>query len=143
MPNGFGPLGLARVYGDDAAPDGLSHVSAGVDRDHQNGGGPDVVKPQGSIGEVGQAIVHKHGLQHHGGAPEDLHIDPDDGPYNLQEELFQGMIPGSVGNGVEHAADKAKDAANAGGDQGQGQGVADTGKIGGAVLAPELPNVGG
>ena len=81
--DGLGALGLAGINGDNAAPDGLGHVSAGVDGHHQNGGHPDVGELQGAVREVGQAVEDKHRLQHHGGAPEDFHIDPDDGPNQL------------------------------------------------------------
>ena len=66
----LGPLGLAGVNGEDAAADRLGHVGAGIDGDHQKGGGPDVVKAHGVVGEVGQAVVEEHSLEHHGGCPE-------------------------------------------------------------------------
>ena len=62
----FGPLGLAGVNGEDAAADRLGHVGAGIDGDHQKGGGPYVVKAHGVVGEVGQAVVEEHSLEHHG-----------------------------------------------------------------------------
>ena len=139
--DGLGAFGLARVNGDDAAPDGLGHISAGVDGNHQNGGGPDVVKPLGTVCEIGKTVVEEHRLQHHGGAPEDLHIDADNGPNQLQEKLLHRGIAGGTGNGVQHTAQKADDAANGRCRQGEDQGVAHTGQIGSTIFGPELANI--
>ena len=141
--DGFGALGLAGVDGDNAAPDGLGHVGAGVDGHHQNGGHPDAVKPHGVVRKIGQAVIEEHRLQHHGGTPEDLHVDPDHCPDQRQKEPLDGRVVLAVGNGVQNAADESDQAADGGGHQCQNQGIADAGQIvGHAVVRPELGNVG-
>ena len=141
--DGLGALGLAGVDGDNAAPDGLGHVGAGVDGHHQNGGHPDAVKPHGVVRKIGQAVIEEHRLQHHGGTPEDLHVDPDHCPDQRQKEPLDGRGVLAVGNGVQNAADESDQAADGGGHQCQNQGIADAGQIvGHAVVRPELGNVG-
>ena len=140
--DGLGALSLAGVNGDNAAADGLRHVGAGVDGDHQDGGGPDVGELHGIVREIGQAVVHEHRLQHHGSAAEHLHIDPDDDADQPQEEaLSRGIVLGA-GNGVQNTADKTDQAADDGGHQRQDQGVPHAGDIGGAVFAPQFADVG-
>ena len=139
--DGLGPLGLAGVDGDDAAPDGFGHVGAGVDGHHQNGGQPHAVKAHAVVGEVGQAKIDKHGLEHHGSAPEDLHINAHDHPDQLQHEpLGQRVLPG-VRDGVQNAADQADDTADDGGHQGEDQGVFDAVEVHRPVFAPQQSHV--
>ena len=140
--DGLGPLGLARVNGDDAAPDGLGHVSAGVDGHHDHGRQPDVGEFHRVIRKIGQAVVDEHRLEHHGGAPEYLHIHPDNDAHQLQYDPLGQGVPLGVGDGVQHAADKADDAANHRAHQGQHQGVAHAGEVGATVFAPELEDIG-
>ena len=121
--DGLGALGLARVDGDDAAPDGLGHVGAGVDGNDQDGSRPDAVEAHGVVGKIGQAIKDEYRLQHHGGAPEYLDIDTNQNPDQLQNEPLQGGIAFGIGNGVENAADKPNDTANGRGYQSQDQGI--------------------
>ena len=74
--DGLGTLRLAGIDGDDAAPDGLRHIRAGVDGHDQDGSGPDVVKPQGVVGEVGQAVVDEEQLHQQRRVPAELDICP-------------------------------------------------------------------
>ena len=141
--DGHGALGLTGIDGDNAAPDGLCHIGTGVDGHHHDGGGPDAVELHGIVGEIGQAVVEEHRLQHHGGAAEDFHVNADHGPDQGQEEPLDGRIILGMGDGVEHTADKADDAADQRGHQRQDQSVADAGQIvGSAVFGPELCNIG-
>ena len=134
---------MAGVNGEDAAANRLGHVGAGVDGHHQNGGHPDAVKPHGVVRKIGQAVIEEHRLQHHGGTPEDLHVDPDHCPDQRQKEPLDGRVVLAVGNGVQNAADESDQAADGGGHQCQNQGIADAGQIvGHAVVRPELGNVG-
>ena len=139
--DGLGTLRLAGIDGDDAAPDGLRHIRAGVDGHDQDGSGPDVVKPQGVVGEVGQAVVDEHGLEYHGRAAEHFHIDADDDPHQLQQKpLGQGIVL-RVGDGIQNAAQKADEAANHRGDKGQPQRVPDTAQIHGMIFIPQQNHV--
>ena len=138
--DGLGALGLAGVHGDDAAADGLGHISAGVDghddeRSHPNAG--TALKRDRSAGEVGQAVVDEYGLQDHGGAAEDLHVDADDHPDQLQDEPLAHGVALCVGNGVQDAADEADDTAHQRGDDRDDQRVADAGHVVGPILGPE------
>ncbi len=91
----------------------------------------------GVVGEVGQAVVDEHRLEDHGGAPEDLHIDPDQDSDQLEKKaLDRGILPG-VGDRVQNAADQADDTADHRGRQGQDQRVPDAAEIAAAV--PKLP----
>ena len=139
--DGLGPLGLARVHGDDAAPDGFRHISAGVDGDHDDGHRPDVGPLDGVVREVGQAEEDEHRLEDHGGAPEDLHIGPQDDPDDLQDgPLGQGVVFRG-GDGLQNAADEADEAADHRADHGQDQGVGDAVPVLPAVLAPKGGNI--
>ena len=134
--DGLGPLGLARVDGQDAAPDGLRHVGPCVDGHDDQRGGPHAhiaPKLQGLIGEIGQAVEDEHRLKHHGRAPEHLHIDADDHPDELEEKALHSVVLLGVGDGVEHAAGKADDTADQGSRHRQDQGVAHSHQ----VLHPE------
>ena len=134
--DGFGALGLAGVDGDNAAPDGLGHIGAGIDGDHQNGRHPYAGPLDRIAREVGQAVIDEHGLEHHGRAPEDLHIDPDNHPDQLNEEPFDGRICLGAGDGVEDATYKADDATEKRGHQGQDQGVLNAVEIVVTILFP-------
>ena len=139
--DGLGTLRLAGIDGDDAAPDGLRHIRAGVDGHDQDGSGPDVVKPQGVVGEVGQAVVDEHGLEYHGRAAEHFYIDADDDPHQLQQKpLGQGIVL-RVGDGIQNAAQKADETANHRGDEGQPQRVPDTAQIHGMIFIPQQNHV--
>ena len=139
--DGLGALRLAGVDGDDAASDGFRHVRAGVDGHDQQGGGKDVVEPQGVVGEVGQAVVNKHGLQHHGRATKDLHINADDDPQQLQKEpLGQGIVL-RIGDGIQDTAQQADEAADQRGQKGQLQRVPDTAHIHGTVFIHQQGHV--
>ena len=52
--DGLGALGLAGVDGDNAAADGLGHIGAGIDGDHQNGRHP-------YAGQLARALPVKYG----------------------------------------------------------------------------------
>ena len=143
---GLSPFRLAGVHGDDAAPDGLGHICARVDGDHDEGGQPDArvaLEGRKPIDEIGQAVVEEHRLKHHRGAPEDFHVNADHGPDQGQKEPFDRRVILGMGDGVEHTADKADDTADQRGHQRQNQSVADAGQIvGSAVFGPELDNIG-
>ena len=139
--DGLGALGLTGVDGDDAAADGLRHVSAGVDGHDEDGGHPDVVEPQGVIREIGQAIDDEHRLQHHGGAAEHFHIDADQHPDELQEEPLGEGVVFRVGDGVQDTADEAYHAADSSGHQGQDQRVFNAAHVHGPVFAPQQNDV--
>ena len=87
-------------------------LPAGVDGHHQNGGHPDAVKPHGVVRKIGQAVIEEHRLQHHGGTPEDLHVDPDHCPDQRQKEPLDGRVVLAVGNGVQNAAEQADQTAD-------------------------------
>jgi len=78
--DGLGPLRLAGVDGENAAPDGLRHVRAGIDGDHQNGNRPDIVEPNGVAGKVGQAVENENRLQNHGRTTKNLNVGPENYP---------------------------------------------------------------
>ena len=116
--DGLGPLGLARVNGQDATPYRLGHVGAGVDGHHDDGGQPQpAVAPEHDlfVGEEGQAVVDKHRLEHHGGAPEDLHVDADDHADQLEEKPLDDGIALGIGDGVEDATQQPDHTADDGG----------------------------
>ena len=140
--DGLGALGLAGVNGDDAAPDGLGHIGAGVDGHHQDGRHPDAGPLDRVIGEVGQAVVDEHRLEHHGRTPEDLHVDSHDHPDQLDKKPLDRGIRLGAGDGVEDAAYKADDAADDRGHDGQDQGVLDAVEIVAAASLPEFYDVG-
>ena len=98
---------------------------------------PDVGPLDGVVREVGQAEEDEHRLEDHGGAPEDLHVDPQDHPDQLQEEpLGQGVVLG-IGDGLQDAAEEADEAADHRADDGQDQGVGDAVPVLPAVLGPQ------
>ena len=139
--NGLGPLGLAGVNGNDAAPDGFRHVRAGIDGHDQKRGGENIVEPEGVIGEVGQAVVNEHGLQHHGGSPEHLYINADDDPQQLQQEPLGQRVLLRIRNGIQHTAQQSDEAADQCGEEGQLQCIPDTGPVHHLVLAPQQDHI--
>ena len=140
--DGLGPFGLARVHGDNAAPDGFRHIGAGVDGDDKDGRRPDIVKPQGVVAEIGQAIVNEHRLEHHRSPPKNLHINAHNNSDQLQQKpLGQGITFG-IRNGVQHTTDKADQAPDQGSHHRQDQGVLDAVQIGTTVLAPQTHHIG-
>lgn len=78
------PLQLARVNAADGAPDGFRHVGAGVQTQHQDAGlkGGDV-----QAEERHGAIEDDHGLHHHGGTAEDLHVQRHDELHQLGQNF--------------------------------------------------------
>ena len=105
---------MTLIDGDDAAPDGFRHVGTGVDGNHDQCGSPDAchaLEGNGTVGKVGQTVEDEHSLQHHGGAPEYLHIDADNDAQQLQEEPLDGVVVLGIGDGVQDTADKSDHAA--------------------------------
>ena len=127
---------LARIHGDDAAPHRFSHVRARIDGHHHDGRHPDGGEFQRVIGKIRQAVIEKHGLQHHGRAAEHFHIDADDHPDQPQEEPLHGVGGRAEGDGVEHAAHKADQAAQQRAHQRQHQRIADAAHVRAAVFSP-------
>ena len=82
--DGLRALSLAGVDGNDTAADGLGHIRAGVDRDDQDGRGPDIIETQRVVGEIRQRVENEHGLQHHRRTAENLDVDADDDAEKFQ-----------------------------------------------------------
>ena len=142
--DGHGTLSLTGINGNDAATDGLRHIRTGVDGDNDDRSQPHTgIAGEGDlvVCKVGESIVDEDCLQHHGGAPEDLHIDPDQTPDQLQQRLLDGVILLGVGDGVQDAAAQADDTAEEGGDHRQDQGVSHTVQIHPCVGIPKPGNV--
>ena len=141
--DGLGSLGLAGINGDDAAADGFGHVGAGVDGDNKQGAQPDAaVAGKGSAaGEIGNAIVEEHGLKHHGGAAEHLHIDAHQHADELQKETLDDIVLLGIGNGVQNAAQQADETADQRGGDGQHQRVADAGQVFREIGDPQFRDV--
>ena len=142
--DGLGPLGLAGVHGDDAAADGLGHVGAGVDGDHDERGDPNAgiaFKGDRPVGEIGQAVEDEHGLQNHRCAAEDLHIDAHDDPNQLQDEPLAQGVGFCVGDGVEDTTYQADDTACKGSYHRDNKGGANTGEIIRPVFGPESGHI--
>lgn len=119
----------------------FGHIGTGVDGHHQNRRRPHIGKLHVIVGEVGQSVVHKHCLEHHGRAPEHLHIHPHDAPDQRQEKPLYRVVVLRVRVGLQNAADKADDTADDRGHQGQDQRVFHAAEIGAAVFFPELHNI--
>ena len=139
--DGLGALGLAGVNGNDAAPDGFCHVSAGVNGNDQNGGRPDAAKAHGVVRKIRQTVEDKHSLKHHGRAPEYFHIDPNQDPDQLQQEPLPCRIVFGIWDGIEDAAGQANKAADNRGHQSQDQGVLHTVQVHSPVIAPQLCHI--
>ena len=139
--DGHGTLGLAGIHGNDAAANRLGHIGAGIDGHNHDGRHPDGAEAQGIVAEVRKTVEQKDRLQHHGGTAEDLDIDPDDHPDQLQNEALYRMVAFRIGNRIQHTADKADEAADQGADQGEDQGVLHAGEIGCAVFTPEFCDI--
>ena len=139
--DGLCALGLAGVDGDNAAADGLGHVRAGVDRDNQDGRGPNVVKPQGVVGEIRQGVENEHGLQHHGRTAEDLDVDADDDAEDLQKNPLGQRVVFGARNGIENAAKQADDTADRGRGQRKAERVEHAVQVHHAVLFPQNTDI--
>ena len=139
--DGLGTLGLAGVNRDNAAPDGLGHIRAGVDGHDENGCGPDIVEPQGIIREIRQTVDNEHRLQHHGRAPEHLYIDADHDSHQLQQKALGQWVILRIGDGIQHTAQKADKTADGRGRQRQDQGILDAVQVHGAVFSPQQGHI--
>ena len=81
--DGFCALYLTGINGNNAAPDGFCHVSAGVDGNDQNRCQPDTFisgKGDPAVCKVRQTVENEHSLQHHWRATENLYVNPDNSP---------------------------------------------------------------
>ena len=134
-------FGLAGVDGDNAAADGLGHVRAGIDRNDQDGCGPDVIEAQGIIREIRQGVENEHGLQHHRRAAENLDVDADDDAENFQKDTLGQRIVFGARDGIENAAEQADDTADRGRGQRKAERVEHTVQVHQAVLFPQNPDV--
>ena len=142
--DGFGTLGLARINGNNAAPDGFRHVSAGIDGNDDNAGQPHTAvtgEDNLAIREIGKAVVNEYCLQNHWRTSEDFYIDPDKNPDQLQHQALERGIIFGIGDGVENATDQADHTADSRGGDGKEQGVLHTVEIGGGIGIPQAGNV--
>jgi hypothetical protein len=111
-------LGLARVDGQYAAAHGLGHVGARIYRHYEKGGEPhahDIVE------QIGYAVKDEHGLNHHGRAPENLHINGQKRVCDFQRDFFRRSVVLLHGYGLHYAHKKADQAAEKGADEGDEQ----------------------
>ena len=104
----LGSLSLSRIYGEYAAAHGFRHIRARVDGNYEQ---RRLHRAEVYIKELGKAVIYKHGLYHHGGAAEYLHIGVQQEADELHKYILYGMR--LVGRrGLHYAHPKAYQAAH-------------------------------
>ena len=103
----FCSLCLAFVNRKDSAADSFCHVGSGVDRNYKECG-----EPHGHVNveQVSTSIIDEHGLYHHRGAAEKLHVTCHNKFENSNQCLFGGGISFVYWNCLDNSNYKANKA---------------------------------
>src|SRR5699024_1556028 len=91
--------------------------------------------------KIRKSVIYKYCLQYHGSSPENLHIDPDNHPDQLQEKPFHQRIRLRIRNRLQDSADKSDQASNQSRHQGQDQRIFDTVQVAFPVCTPEADHI--
>lgn len=116
---GLARLPLALGNGVDSPSYGLGQVGSRVDGDDEDGG---KARIHINIKEHLGPIEDQHGLDHHGGPPENLHIEGEEGPDQADQDPVGPGIPARSGQGPEGLDEKADQEAEKGGKAGDQKG---------------------
>ena len=83
---------LSRINGNNTAPDGLRHVCACINGNHQKRRCPYTGKADRTVGKIRQSIINENCLQYHRRTAENFYVNSNDSPDQFQKKTFQQRI---------------------------------------------------